>query len=209
MAAAPDSSLHLDESFPPVSMEAPPPPPPLPPPHVCVADAALLGASARTTENGSAESLAGVSLEPSDGAASSSDPMPRTRRALGSVAGLFFTIKPLLEGSLFSDAPAVPLERCAHRFEQLHQLQPFLWVRQLAHFSHALLIFAVFMAVTLIFFSLCTSQWFHLLFTVPWIFFIGCELTFGDRSAFDECLIFLRSLHFQSPSSCICPQCRA
>ncbi len=109
---------------------------------------------------------------------------PPSRRGLGSDMGLFFTLKPQLDGSLFEGAPAVPLERCAHRFEPLHQLQPFMSARQLPLFSSALLTFIIFMASTLIFFNICTTQWFHLLFTVPLIFFIVCEMTFGDRSAF-------------------------
>ena len=161
--------------------------PPLHDTHVADAAGVLPGADSNpASEKGtfgrllSADAGAtGGTLELSDDAA-----LPGETRA-GSAAALFFTIKPLLQGSLFADAPAVPLERCAHRFEPWHQMQPFLWARQLPYFSYALLVFTVFAAVTLIFFDFCKSQWFHFLYTVPWIFFIGCEMTFGDRSAFD------------------------
>ena len=115
---------------------------------------------------------------------SAADDAPRDRGARASVVSRIFTIQPLLAGSLFEDAPAVPLERCAHTFHELHQWQPFLWFRQLGYFSYALLAFSAFMTITIVFFSICTNQWFHLLFTVPWAFFIVCELSFADKRAY-------------------------
>jgi hypothetical protein len=119
------------------------------------------------------------SFSSSDDAATHAASIPESAAPHGT--GLFFTIRPMLEGSVLENAPAPALARCAHQFKYLHQMQPFVWCRQLPFFSYALLAFTIFMTSMLIFSSVCTSQWYHFLFTAPWISFILCELTLGDR----------------------------
>jgi hypothetical protein len=117
-------------------------------------------------------------LDPLDGSSRAAS-IPESAAPHG--AGLFFTIRPMLEGSVLENAPAPAAARCAHQFKHLHQMQPFVWCRQLPFFSYALLAFTIFMTSMLIFANVCTSQWYHFLYTAPWIFFILCELTLGDR----------------------------